>query len=172
MPRTRIHPNHKCDEEEVKRDEADGLPEVDLGAEIDIEEPRRGNEVEEDVAGEGCGVEREGRGVDGDDADDEGRDEGAGGEDGAEAGAGAAGSDGGDGGENVGGAVAEGEEGDGAHGGGEAEAGGEGGDDDGEVGVGGLDEEVEVQHEDHRQQGDGEEGVAAENAGVEVRVVE
>lgn len=143
-----IHVEHKTYEEQVEGNESDGLPKENLGAEVDVEEEHCSGEVEENIPNEGRGIDGEGRGVDGDEADDEGGDEGAGGEDGAEAGAVLAGSEGSEWGEDVGGAVAEGEKRDGGHAGGEGEVGGEFGGDEGEVVLGGGDEDVEVEEEE------------------------
>lgn len=140
-----IHSKHERNEEEVEGDEGDGLPQVNLGGEVDAEERHGGDEVEGDVADEGGGVEREWRGVDGHEAHDEGGDEGAGGEYGGEAGAVVAGAEGGEGREEVGRAVAEGEERHGGHAWREVEEGRERGGHCGEVVLRGLDEDVEVE---------------------------
>lgn len=110
--------------------------------------------------------------MDGDEPDDEGGYEGPGRENCAEAGSWVPAADGCDGGEDVWGAIAEGEEGDGAGAGGEAEVGGELGDDDGEVVLGGADEEEEVEEEDEGEGGDGEKWVLLEEAEMEGGVVE
>ena len=151
---THVHIKHKANKEQVKANEANGLPQINLGAQIHIEEEESGDEVEHDVPDERGRVEGEGRGVDGDEPDDEGGDEGTGGEDGAEAGAVVAAADGGEGGEDVRGAVAEGEEGDGGDGGGEVEGDDEPGGDEGEVVLRGFDEEVE---EEEEEEGEGDE---------------
>lgn len=78
-------------------------------------------------------------------ANHKGRDKGACGEDGPESSPGLAGADGCDRREDIGCSIAEGEEGNGSHAGGEVEVGGELGGDKGEVVLGSLDEDVEVE---------------------------
>ena len=130
------------------------MPEVNLGGEVDVEEEEHGDEVERDVADEGGGGERERGGVDGDEADDEGRDERAGGEDRGEAGAVVAGAERRQGREDVRRAVAEREQRHGRHGRREAEQRREARGDHGEVVLRGLDERVEVEPYEPRQDGD------------------
>lgn len=73
-----IHPEDESNEKDIEEDEADRLPEEDLGAKVDVEEGGGRDEVEKDVTHEGTWIEGERAGEYSHGADDEGGDEGAG----------------------------------------------------------------------------------------------
>lgn len=169
---SQVHPKHKPHKKQVEPNKPNRLPQKNLSTQIHVEQEQGRGQIEHHVPNERRRVQREGRGVNRHEADHEGRDERPGGEDRAEAGPVLTAADGGDGGENVRRAVAEGEERDGGHARRQIEGESELGGDEREVILGGLDEDVEEEEEDEREGGERKDRVLAEEADVEVEVVE
>lgn len=147
------------------------MPQINLGAQIHIEQEQRRRQIKHHVPHKRRRLERKGRGVNRHKPHHERRHESAGGQNRAEPGSVLPRPDRRDRGKDVRGAVSEREEGDGGHAGGQIEGKNELGGDEREVILRCFDEDVEEEEEDKREGGEREKWVLAEEAEVEVEVV-